>query len=78
MQIIINEANKQLEMRCVKDENDNLFNFICDKLMKMGMYQGFNYFKRVSIMVDGNEVTRLAYATKEEYEQGEWDCLQIM
>ena len=67
----INEVNNALEKWGVKDDDDSLFFFACNCLLKRNMYEGFNTYKHVDI----NGETRLVLA--ETCNKDKFDCLQI-
>lgn len=78
IQELVKETNKRLETMNIKDEGDTLFGFMCDLLLQKDMYEGFNYFKKKNVILDGVETTILVFPSKEEFKNGKWDCLQIM
>lgn len=74
---LVKKTNKRLEVMNVKDEGDTLFRFVCDLLLEKKMYQGYNFFKKKTIRIDGEAHNVLGYPTHEEFKADEWDCLQI-
>lgn len=74
---LVKKINKRLEVMNVKDEGDTLFRFVCDLLLEKKMYQGYNFFKKKTIRIDGEAHNVLGYPTHEEFKADEWDCLQI-
>ena len=74
---LVKKTNKRLEVMNVKDEGDTLFRFVCDLLLEKKMYQGYNFFKKKTIRIDGEAHNVLGCPTQEEFKAGEWDCLQI-
>lgn len=77
IQDLVKETNKHLEVMNIKNEGDTLFRFVCYLLMKRNMYQGFNFFKKVQLNIDGEYKEVLQYPTQEEFKADKWDCLQI-
>lgn len=71
IQSLVDKANETFKRENLKDEKDNLFNFICDLLLAKNMYKGFNYYKKSTY--EGKEVLRLAGS----YDPNKFDCLQI-
>ena len=78
IQELVKVTNKRLEMMNIKDEDDTLFSFMCDLLLQKDMYEGFNYFKKKSAVINGLKKTILVFPSKKEFKDGKWDCLQIM
>ena len=74
---LVKKTNKRLEVMNVKDEGNTLFRFVCDLLLEKKMYQGYNFFKKKIIRIDGEAHNVLGYPTHEEFKADEWDCLQI-
>ena len=74
---LVKKTNKRLEVMNVKDEGNTLFRFVCDLLLEKKMYQGYNFFKKKTIRIDGEAHNVLGYPTHEEFLADEWDCLQI-
>ena len=74
---LVKKTNKRLEVMNVKDEGDTLFRFVCDLLLEKKMYQGYNFFKKKTIRIDGEAHNVLGYPTHEEFLADKWDCLQI-
>ena len=74
---LVKKTNKRLEVMNVKDEGNTLFRFVCDLLLEKKMYQGYNFFKKKTIRIDGEAHNVLGYPTHEEFKADEWDCLQI-
>ena len=74
---LVKKTNKRLEVMNVKDEGNTLFRFVCDLLLEKKMYQGYNFFKKKTIRIDGEAHNVLGYPTHEEFKTDEWDCLQI-
>lgn len=74
---LVKKTNKRLEVMNVKDEGDTLFRFVCDLLLEKKMYQGYNFFKKKTIRIDGEAHNVLGYPTHEEFKADKWDCLQI-
>lgn len=77
IQELVKETNKRLEIMNIKDEGDTLFRFVCDLLLKKNMYDGYNFFQKKTIVIDGEQCNFLDYPTREEFKAGKWDCLQI-
>ena len=77
IQELVKETNKRLEVMNIKDEGDTLFRFVCDLLLKKKMYQGYNFFQKKTILIDGKAHNVLDYPTQEEFKADKWDCLQI-
>ena len=77
IQELVKETNKRLEIMNIKDEGDTLFCFVCDLLLKKNMYEGYNFFKKKTIVIDGEPRNFLGNPTREELKAGKWDCLQI-
>lgn len=77
IQELVKETNKRLEIMNIKDEGDTLFRFVCDLLLKKNMYDGYNFFKKKTIVIDGEPRNFLGNPTREELKAGKWDCLQI-
>ena len=77
IQELVKETNKRLEIMNIKDEGDTLFRFVCDLLLKKNMYEGYNFFKKKTIVIDGEPRNFLGSPTREELKEGKWDCLQI-
>ena len=77
IQELVKETNKRLEIMNIKDEGDTLFRFVCDLLLKKNMYEGYNFFKKKTIVIDGEPRNFFGYPTREELKAGKWDCLQI-
>ena len=74
---LVKKTNKRLEVMNVKDEGDTLFRFVCDLLLEKKMYQGYNFFKKKTIRIDGEPRNVLGYPTHEDFLADKWDCLQI-
>ena len=74
---LVKKTNKRLEVMNVKDEGDTLFRFVCDLLLEKKMYQGYNFFQKKTIRIDGEPRNVLGYPTHEEFLADKWDCLQI-
>lgn len=74
---LVKKTNKRLEVMNIKDEGDTLFRFVCDLLLEKKMYQGYNFFKKKTIRIDGEAHNVLGYPTHEEFLADKWDCLQI-
>ena len=74
---LVKKTNKRLEVMNVKDEGDTLFRFVCDLLLEKKMYQGYNFFKKKTIRIDGEAHNVLGYPTHEDFKADKWDCLQI-
>lgn len=77
IQELVNETNKRLEIMNIKDEGDTLFRFVCDLLLKKNMYEGYNFYKKKTMVINGEHHTYLALPTKEDFKADKWDCLQI-
>ena len=45
VETMLREANLTLRHMKIHDENDSLFMFVCNYLMSLDMYNGFNYYK---------------------------------
>ena len=74
---LVEKTNKRLEVMNVKDEGNTLFRFVCDLLLEKKMYQGYNFFQKKTIRIDGEPRNVLDYPTHEEFKADKWDCLQI-
>ena len=74
---LVKKTNKRLEVMNVKDEGNTLFRFVCDLLLEKKMYQGYNFFKKKTIRIDGEAHNVLGYPTHDEFLADKWDCLQI-
>ena len=74
---LVKKTNKRLEVMNVKDEGNTLFRFVCDLLLEKKMYQGYNFFKKKTIRIDGEAHNVLGYPTHEDFKADKWDCLQI-
>ena len=74
---LVKKTNKRLEVMNVKDEGNTLFRFVCDLLLEKKMYQGYNFFKKKTIRIDGEAHNVLGYPTHEEFLADKWDCMQI-
>ena len=74
---LVKKTNKRLEVMNVKDEGNTLFRFVCDLLLEKKMYQGYNFFKKKTIRIDGEAHNVLGYPTHEDFLADKWDCLQI-
>ena len=74
---LVKKTNKRLEVMNVKDEGNTLLRFVCDLLLEKKMYQGYNFFKKKTIRIDGEAHNVLGYPTHEEFLADKWDCLQI-
>ena len=74
---LVEKTNKRFEVMNVKDEGDTLFRFVCDLLLEKKMYQGYNFFKKKTIRIDGEAHNVLGYPTHEKFLADKWDCLQI-
>lgn len=74
---LVKKTNNRLEVMNVKDEGNTLFRFVCDLLLEKKMYQGYNFFKKKTIRIDGEAHNVLGYPTHEEFLADKWDCLQI-
>lgn len=57
IQELVKDTNKRLETMNIKDEGDTLFGFMCDLLLQKDMYEGFHYFKKKNVILDGVETT---------------------
>lgn len=69
VQDLVNKVNDNLRLLKVKDENDTLFWFMCDYLLKKGMYEGYNFYVDKYNPYLGKNIPMLAgSAKKEEYE----------
>ena len=77
IQELVKETNKRLEVMNIKDEGDTLFRFVCDLLLKKNMYEGYNFYKKKTRVINGEYHSYLGYPTHEEFKADEWDCLQI-
>ena len=71
------ETNKRIEEIKNKKKGDTLFRFVCDLLLKKKMYQGYNFFQKKTILLDGEAHNVLGYPTHEDFKADKWDCLQI-
>ena len=74
---LVNDTNKRLKRLNIKDTGDTLFRFVCDLLLKKNMYEGYNFFQKKTILIDGEAHNVLGYPTHEEFKADKWDCLQI-
>ena len=61
IQELVKETNKRLEIMNIKDEGDTLFRFVCDLLLKKNMYDGYNFFQKKTIVIDGEQCNFLDY-----------------
>ena len=66
-------VNERLRVLKVKDEGNDLFRFMCDYLLKRGMYRGFNFYYTANYK--GKDMAVLAGV--EKFKKGEWEYLQI-
>ena len=70
---MLDSVNERLRAFKVKDEGNDLFRFMCDYLLKKGMYQGFNFYYTANL--NGKDIAVLAGS--ERFNKGEWEYLQI-
>lgn len=77
IQELVKDTNKRLEIMNIKDEGDTLFRFVCDLLLNKNMYEGYNYYKKKTMVINGEPHNYLGSPTPEEFKAGKWDCLQI-
>ena len=74
VQDLVNKVNGNLRLLKVKDENDTLFWFMCDYLLKKGMmYEGYNFYKDKFNPYTNTIVPMLAGSCKKD----EYEYLQI-
>lgn len=74
---IVKDANNHFRLLGIKDEGDNLFRFVHDMLLKKGMYEGYNFFKKKIYIIDNEPKEFLVLPTSAEFKEGKWDCLQL-
>ncbi len=74
---LVSDTNKRLKRLNIKDTGDTLFSFVSDLLLKKNMYEGYNFYKKKTTIINGEHRTYLGCPTQEELKAGEWDCLQI-
>ena len=68
IQDIVNDINAQLRANYIKDENNDLFIWLCDYLLKRNMYEGYNFHKYGDKIVNGKPIVCLAgTADKNKY-----------
>lgn len=77
IQELVKDTNKRLEIMNIKDEGDTLFRFVCDLLLKKNMYEGYNFYQKKTMVINGEPRNYLGSPTTEEFKAGKWDCLQI-
>lgn len=73
IQDIVNDINAQLRANYVKDENNDLFVWLCDYLIKRKMYEGYNSHKYGDKIVNGKPIVCLAGTA----DKNKFDFLQI-
>ena len=71
---LLASVNKRLRVFKVKDEGNDLFRFMCDYLLKRGMYRGYNFYYTAKDL-NGKDIAVLAVS--ERFNKGEWEYLQI-
>lgn len=73
IQDIVNDINAQLRAKYVKDENNDLFVWLCDYLLKRNMYEGYNFHKYGDKIVNGKRIVCLAGTA----DKNKFDFLQL-
>ena len=73
IQDIVNDINAQLRANYVKDENNDLFVWLCDYLLKRNMYEGYNFHKYGDKIVNGEPIVCLAGTA----DKNKFDFLQV-
>ena len=73
IQDIVNDINAQLRANYVKDENNDLFVWLCDYLLKRKMYEGYNFYKYGDKIVNGKPIVCLAGTAN----KNKFDFLQV-
>ena len=73
IQDIVNDINAQLRANYVKDENNDLFVWLCDYLLKRKMYEGYNFRKYGDKIVNGKPIVCLAGTA----DKNKFDFLQV-
>ena len=73
IQDIVNDINAQLRANYIKDENNDLFIWLCDYLLKRNMYEGYNFHKYGDKIVNGKPIVCLA----ETADKNKFDFLQV-
>ena len=70
---IVESVNFDLRYRKVKDEDNDLFRWICYYLLKRGYYRGFNYFKDY----DNKYLGKVVPTEAGSYDPDKFDYLQV-
>ena len=73
IQDIVNDINAQLRANYIKDENSDLFIWLCDYLLKRNMYEGYNFHKYGDKIVNGKPIVCLAGTA----DKNKFDFLQV-
>lgn len=73
IQDIVNDINAQLRANYIKDENNDLFVWLCDYLLKRNMYEGYNFHKYGDKIVNGKPIVYLAGTA----DKNKFDFLQV-
>ena len=73
IQDIVNDINAQLRANYIKDENNDLFIWLCDYLLKRNMYEGYNFHKYGDKIVNGKPIVCLAGTE----DKNKFDFLQV-
>lgn len=73
IQDIVNDINAQLRANYVKDENNDLFVWLCDYLLKRKMYEGYNFHKYGDKIVNGKPIVCLVGTA----DKNKFDFLQV-
>lgn len=73
IQDIVNDINAQLRANYIKDENNDLFVWLCDYLLKRNMYEGYNFHKYGDKIVNGKPIVCLAGTA----DKNKFDFLQV-
>ena len=73
IQDIVNDINAQLRANYIKDENNDLFIWLCDYLRKRNMYEGYNFHKYGDKIVNGKPIVCLAGTA----DKNKFDFLQV-
>ena len=73
IQDIVNDINAQLRANYIKDENNDLFIWLCDYLLQRNMYEGYNFHKYGDKIVNGKPIVCLAGTA----DKNKFDFLQV-
>ena len=73
IQDIVNDINAQLRANYIKDENNDLFIWLCDYLLKRNMYERYNFHKYGDKIVNGKPIVCLAGTA----DKNKFDFLQV-